>query len=88
VSPKIVVCKPMSATAFPSIMCTSRISGTGEQEIKKHLSAHLGPGFCPTQQSVSMLSEGHAVVHYHTTVLTSPTKVKSRQCLLNGLRNT
>jgi hypothetical protein len=42
----------------------SQVSGTGEQEIKKHLSAHLGPGFCPTQQSVSMLSKGHGVVHY------------------------
>ena len=26
--------------------------------------AHLGLGFCPTQRSVIMLSEGHGVVHY------------------------
>ncbi len=32
--------------------------------IKKHLKAHLGPGFCPTRQSIGMLSEGHRVVNY------------------------
>jgi hypothetical protein len=31
--------------------------------LKKHLSSHLGTGFCPTRQSVNMLSEGHSVVH-------------------------
>ena len=46
---KIVVCEPMSATAFSSMMCAGKISGTGELEVKKHLSAHLGPGFCPTR---------------------------------------
>ena len=30
---KVAVCKPMSATAFSSMMFASRISGTGEQEI-------------------------------------------------------
>ena len=59
---KIVVCEPMSATAFSAMMCVGKISGTGELEVKKHLSAHLGPGFCPTQTKVSMLSEGHGVV--------------------------
>jgi hypothetical protein len=54
----------MSATAFSSMMCAARISGTGEQEMKKHLCAHLGPGFCPTKKNVSMLSEGRGVVHY------------------------
>jgi hypothetical protein len=46
---KIVVCEPMSATAFSAMMCAGKISGTGELEVKKHLSAHLGPGFCPTR---------------------------------------
>ena len=81
---KVVVCQPMSATAFSSMMCAARISGTGEQEMKKHLSAHLGLGFCPTQKNVSMLSEGHGVVHYDSIDL--PLKVKRRQSLLNGLR--
>jgi hypothetical protein len=61
---KVLVCKPMSATAFSSMMCAARISGTGEQEMKKHLCTHLGPGFCPTKKNVSMLSEGRGVVHY------------------------
>jgi hypothetical protein len=39
---KIAVCEPMSATAFSSMMCAGKISGTGELEVKKHLSAHLG----------------------------------------------
>jgi hypothetical protein len=62
--PKIAVQKPMSATAFSSMLSASQVSGIGEQEIKKHLKAHLGTGFCSTQQSMSMLSEGHGVVNY------------------------
>jgi hypothetical protein len=54
----------MSATELSAILNASRVSGTGEQEIKKHLSPHLGLGFCPTQLSINMLSEGHGVVHY------------------------
>ncbi len=45
---KIVVCEHMSATAFSSMMCAGKISGTGELEVKKHLCAHLGPAFCRT----------------------------------------
>ena len=56
----------MSATAFSSMMCAARISGTGELEMKKHLCTYLGPGFCPTRTKVSMLSEGHVVVHYNS----------------------
>jgi hypothetical protein len=49
---QVVVCKPMSApTAFSSMMCTAQISGTGEQEMKKHLRAHQGLGFCPTRKT-------------------------------------
>ena len=45
------------------MMSAARISVTGEQEIKKHLRAHLRLGFCPTRTNVIMLSEGHEVVH-------------------------
>ncbi len=48
------------------MMCAAQISGTGEQEMKKHLHTHLGLGFCPTQKNVSMFSEGHGVVHYNS----------------------
>jgi hypothetical protein len=39
------------------------VSGTGKRELKKHLSAHLGKGFCPTRRSVDMLAEGHCEVY-------------------------
>ena len=61
---RIPVSKPMSATQFSSMMNASGVSGKGEQEIKKHLKAHLGPGFCPSRRCVGMLSEGHGVVNY------------------------
>jgi hypothetical protein len=47
---RIPVSKPMSATQFSSMMNASGVSGKGEQEIKKHLKAHLGPGFCPSRR--------------------------------------
>jgi hypothetical protein len=46
---RLPVCKPMSATEFSAMLNASRVSGMSEQKIKKHLSAHLGLGFCPTQ---------------------------------------
>jgi hypothetical protein len=60
----------MSATAFSSNLCASQIIGIGEQEIKKHLKAHLGLGFCLTQQSISMLSKSHGVMHYGSIEIT------------------
>ncbi len=59
----VPVIKPMSATEFQSMLHARKVSGTGERELKKHLCAHLGQGFFPTQCSVSMLSEGHGIVH-------------------------
>ncbi len=61
---KLPVSKPMTATQFSSMMNAARVSGMGEQAIKKHLKAHLRQGFCPLRRSVSMLSEGHGVVNY------------------------
>jgi hypothetical protein len=54
----------MSATQFSSMMNASGVSGKGKQEIKKHLKAHLRPGFCPSQRCIGMLSKGHGVVNY------------------------
>jgi hypothetical protein len=45
--------------------------------MKKHLSAHLGLGFCPTQKNVSMLSEGHGVVHYDSIDFTFEGKAQT-----------
>ena len=61
---KVHVCKPMSATQFQAMLCAGKVSGAGERELKKHLSAHLGKGFCPTRRSTGMLSDGHSGVHY------------------------
>ena len=61
---RVPVIKPMTATEFQAMLYAGKVSGTGERELKKHLSSHLGTGFCPTRQSVNMLSEGHSVVHY------------------------
>ena len=61
----VPVIKPMSATAFQSMLSAGKVTGTGEGELKKHLRSHLGQGFCPTGHSVNMLSEGHGVVHYN-----------------------
>ena len=61
---RLPVSKPMSATQFSSMMNASGVSGKGEQEIKKHLKAHLGPGFCSSRRCVGMLSKGHGVVNY------------------------
>jgi hypothetical protein len=60
----VPVIKPMSATQFQAMLHAGKVTGTGERELKKHLSSHLGKGFCPTRRSVNMLSEGHGVVHY------------------------
>ena len=60
----VPVIKPMSATVFQAMLTAGKVTGTGERELKKHLSSHLGKGFCPTRRSISMLSEGHSTVHY------------------------
>jgi hypothetical protein len=75
----IPICQPMSATAFSAMLHTGKVSGTGERELQKHLSAHLGPGFCPTRQSVSMLLEGHGTVHYGCMDFTYPGKDKKAE---------
>jgi hypothetical protein len=67
----------MTATEFQSMLHAGKVSGTGEQELKKHLSTHLGQGFCPTQRSIHMLLEGHANVHYGSLNFTYDRKEKS-----------
>jgi hypothetical protein len=62
---RIPICKPMSAMAFTAMLQAKKVSGTGERELKTHLRAHLGVGFCPTRQSVDMLANGHSTVHYN-----------------------
>ena len=54
-----------------------KVTGTGERELKKHLTSHLGQGFCPTRRSVNMLSEGHGILHYGSCQFTYDGKEKS-----------
>ncbi len=67
----------MSATAFSAMLHAGKVSGTEERELKKHLHAHLGQGFCPSRQSVNMLAEGHSAVHYGCMDFTFPGKEKA-----------
>jgi hypothetical protein len=70
----IPICKPMSATEFTAMVSAGKINATGERELKKHLRAHLGKGFCPTRRSVHMLSEGHGTIRYGSIEFTFPGK--------------
>ena len=49
-----------------------------ERELKKHLSAHLGKGFCPTRRSTGMMSDGHCEVHYGSMDFTYDDKKKKK----------
>ena len=73
----VPVIKPMSVTAFQSMLHAGKVTGTGERELKKHLTSHLGQGFCPTRRSINMLSEGHGIVHYGSCQFTYDGKEKS-----------
>jgi hypothetical protein len=68
----------MRTTAFQAVLNAGKVTGTGERELKKHLSFHLGKGFCPTRQSVNMLLEGHGVVHCRSKHSTYNGKEKSK----------
>jgi hypothetical protein len=74
---RVSVSKPMSASKFQAMLCAGGVSGTGERELKKHLSAHLGKGFCPTRRSIDMLTEGHCKVYYGSIKFTYDGKEKA-----------
>jgi hypothetical protein len=56
------------------MITAGKINVTGERELKKHLKAHLGRGFCPSRRSVHMLSDGHGEITCGTTEFTYPGK--------------
>jgi len=74
---RVPVIKPMTATQFQAMLYAGKVSGTGERELKKYLSQHIGTGFCPTRRSVNMLSEGHSIVHYRSCEFTFEGKNKA-----------
>jgi len=61
---KVPVCKAMTATQFQAMCTAGGVTGEGERELKKYLSAHLGKGLCPTRRSVHMLAEVHCEITY------------------------
>ena len=66
----VPICKEMSSTQFQAMLvCAMKVSGTGEREIKNHLSAHLGKGFCPARQSVNMLAKAHCNITYGLSLI-------------------
>ena len=67
----------MIATALQAMLHAGKFSGTGERELKKHLTAHLGKGVCPTRQSVYILADGHGTVHYSSLEFTYKGKKKT-----------
>jgi hypothetical protein len=67
----------MSATKFQAMLRAGGVSGTGERELKKYLSDHLGNGFCPTRRSVDMLAEGHCEVYSGSIEFTYDGKEKA-----------
>ena len=74
---RVSVSKPMSASKFQAMLCAGGVSGTGKRELKKHLRAHLGKGFCPTRRSVDMLAEGHCKVYSGSIEFTYDGKEKA-----------
>jgi len=74
---RVPVSKPMSATKFQAMLRVGGVSGTGKRELEKHLSAHLGKGFCPTRRSVDMLAEGHCEVYSGSIEFTYDGKEKA-----------
>jgi hypothetical protein len=53
-----------------------KVTGTGEQELKKHLTSHLSQGFCPTRCSVNKANSrsSHPNVIAHTSATNAGNK--------------
>jgi hypothetical protein len=57
------ITQPMSTVQYAAMMSTLNITGKKERVLGKYMRQHLGPAFCTTQRSVSILAEGHTKVH-------------------------
>ena len=56
------IANPMSTTQFVAMLSALQITGEKEKVMAKYLRRYLGKGFCPSQQRISILGEGHAEV--------------------------
>ncbi len=57
------IAQPMSTVKYAAMMSALNITGKKERVSGKYTRQHLGPAFCPTQKSVSLLAVGHTKVH-------------------------
>jgi hypothetical protein len=53
----------MSTVEYTAMMSALNITGKKERVLGKYMRQHLGPAFCPTQRSVSILAQGHTKVY-------------------------
>ena len=60
----------MTATGYAAMIKAANLTGVGEREVRKCLSAALGCGFCPSRWSVDILSDGHVEVKYDSISFT------------------
>ena len=57
------IAQPMSTVEYTAMMSALNITGKKERVLGKYMRQHLGPAFCPTQRSVSILAQGHTKVY-------------------------
>jgi hypothetical protein len=57
------IAQPMSTVKYAAMMSMLNITGKKERVLGKYMRQHLGPTFCPTQKSMSILAAGHTKVH-------------------------
>ena len=59
------IAQPMSMVKYAAMMSALNITGKKERVLVlgKYMRQNLGPAFCPTQKSVSILAVGHTKVH-------------------------
>ena len=57
------IAQPMSTVKYAAMMSALNITGKKERVLGKYMRQHLGPAFCPTQKTVSILAVGHTKVH-------------------------
>ena len=57
------IAQPMSTVKYAAMMSALNITGKKERVLGKYMIQHLGPAFCPTQRSMSILAQGHTKVY-------------------------
>jgi hypothetical protein len=57
------IAQPMLTVQYAAMLSALNITGKKERVLGKYVRQHLGPAFCPTQRSVSILAERHTKVH-------------------------